>query len=181
MEAIDADVDGRSRASGQHQCHQLLRKDRLSRSVKSVNGHQRRTIRCNGAQVFGQAREGFMTTHALGLPAVSGMTDRRARKSRYSVWIIFVCVIHMREVPPQRPQRHDPQQLVEESPSPAACSRFGAEFIQSYQHLNLKQARPPVDHQTQTQAPYGPPGMGGDRESCCGQQMDRKRHGMTDQ
>ena len=38
-----------------------------------------------------------MTTHAMSLPAVSGMTDRCARKSRHPVQIIFVYVIHMRE------------------------------------------------------------------------------------
>lgn len=69
VEVVHAHVDDRPRAPGRHECHQLPRQNRFSCAVETVNGHQSGTPRCNGAQTFGQEREGLVTIHAMSLSA----------------------------------------------------------------------------------------------------------------
>ena len=69
VEVVHTHVDDRPRAPGRHECHQLPRQNRFSCAVETVNGHQSGTPRCNGAQTFGQEREGLVTIHAMSLSA----------------------------------------------------------------------------------------------------------------
>lgn len=86
VEVVHAHVDDRPLAPGRHECYQLPCQNRFSGAVETVNGHQSKTPRCNGAQTFGQECEGLVTTHAMSLSATPGEPDRHGWKIHASTF-----------------------------------------------------------------------------------------------